>query len=98
MDDMAALISTQVHEAGEELLRLAQTPGKSVGQVLNGILNRFLVWPFGAAPGFATDLDGQRTDRFAAVVYTRTQSSPSEEPVEIPADTLACVIDLSERM
>jgi hypothetical protein len=98
MDNMAALISAQVHEVGEELIRLARTPGKSVGQALHATLNRFLRWPFRADPGFAADLDGQRTRHFAALVYTATQNRPLTEPVEIPLDALACVIDVSERM
>src|SRR6266436_3397271 len=95
---MSALISTQVHEAAEELIRLARTPGGSVGQELHTTLNRFLSWPYRAALGLATGVDGQRTKQFAVVIYTRTQNEPSTEPVEIPLDALACVIDVSERM
>src|SRR5467141_262359 len=98
MDNMAAPISAQVHEAGEELIRLVSTPGKSVGHTLHTTLNRFLRWPFRAAPGFAIDLDGQRTKHFAVLVYTTTQNRSLTEPAEIPLDSLACVIDVSELM
>ena len=95
---MTNLISSQVHQAGEELTRLGLNPGSNFGQALNAAMNRFLGWPFRTDPGFATDIDRQRTEHFASVVYTRPQSNSPIEPVEVPADALACVIDVTQNM
>jgi hypothetical protein len=95
---MTGSVANQVHDAGEELVKLAQTPGTNIGQALNGILNRFLSWPFRAAAGSATDSHGQNSKHFATLVYTSSHDSPLAEPVDIPADALACIIDVSEDM
>ena len=95
---MTASISTQIQEASQELIRLARTPDGTVIPALRATINRFLGWPFRADPGFAASDDGQRTENFAIVVHTRSSAVPLGEPVEIPADTLACVIDVSENL
>jgi hypothetical protein len=67
--------------------------------VLNRILNRFLGWPFRAAPGFATDRESNKTDTFGSVIYTTSDMGAGPAgPVDVPADALAAVIDVYESM
>lgn len=67
--------------------------------MLNAILNRFLGWPFRAAPGFATDRESKKTDTFGSVIYSTSDSGGDlTEPVEVSADALAAVIDICENM
>jgi hypothetical protein len=78
---------------------VASASGSSVADVLNGILNRFLSWPFKAASGSASDREGHKTDCFGTIVYTATESSnPATAPVSVSADALAAIIDVSEDM
>jgi hypothetical protein len=88
-------LSQVFYDAGQELAAVVP-PGTASG--LNLILNRFLGWPFHAATGFAIDSEGQKTETFATLIYTRTGNEAVPEPVEVGADSLACVLDLSETM
>lgn len=90
---MESSISNAVYNAGQEL---AAVTGSNIGSVLNEVLNSFLGWPFRVARGFASDSEGLQTDIFSTLVYTTSQSSSSAEPLNVHADTLACVIDVSE--
>jgi len=42
--------------------------------------------------------EGQATDTFGTLIYTESRSGSAMEPVEVTADSLACVVDLSETM
>jgi len=88
-------ISKELRYAGQELV---DASGSSIASVLNQILNRFLGWPFKAATGSAVDSQGQRTETFDTLVYTTSSNESVPRPVEVPADVLACVIDVSETM
>ena len=46
----------------------------------------------------AFDSEGRKTDTFGTLIYTKTGSEPVVEPVDVAADSLACVLDLSETM
>lgn len=83
------------YDAGQEL---AAASGAGIATVLNQILNRALGWPFRAATGRAIDLHGQKTETFGTLVYTASGNNSLAEPVEIAADALACVIDVSETL
>jgi len=90
---MESSISSAVHDAGQEVVA---APGSNIGSVLNQVLNRFLGWPFRVARGFASDSEGLKTGIFETLVYTTSQSSSSAEPLNVHANALACVIDVSE--
>jgi hypothetical protein len=92
---MYSSISKLFYDAGQEL---AAASGTGIAAVLNQILNRSLAWPFRAATGRAVDLQGQKTEPFGTLVYTTSSKDSPEEPAEIPADTLACVVDISETL
>jgi hypothetical protein len=83
------------YDAGQEL---AAASGAGIAVVFNRILNRSLGWPFRAAAGRAVDLQGQTTDSFGTLVYTASDKDSPAEPVEIAADALACVVDISETL
>jgi hypothetical protein len=86
-------VSKEVHDAGQGL-----ASSSTIVEELNRVLNRFLKWPFKAATGDATDLDGQRTDTFGTIIYTTSDSSGAENVVHVSADSLASVIDVYERI
>ena len=91
---MEASISQVVQDAGRNL---AASTGNLEG-ALNQTLNQLLGWPFQAATGFARDAEGQKTAVFGTVIYTVSQAQPPQEPSNVNADNLACVIDVSESM
>jgi hypothetical protein len=88
-------LSQQFFEAGQELTNASSG---SITLTLNEILNRHLGWPFKAATGAAIDLDGQKTSTFGTLNYTTSAAESTAEPVEISADSLACVVDVSETL
>lgn len=90
---MGSSISIAVRDAGKEL---AAATGSNIGSTLNQVLNRFLGWPFHAARGFASDSEGMKTDIFETLVYTSSQDGSSAEPLNVDANALACIIDVSE--
>lgn len=88
-------LSRLVHEASGEI---SSCSSSSAARVLNEVLNRFLGWPFKAASGRATDREGSETETFASLVCVASDPSASGEAVNVPADALAAVIDVSESM
>jgi hypothetical protein len=89
-------LSEEIHKAGQEV---GSATGADVDSVLNRIFNRFLGWPFRASPGFATDRESKKTDTFGSVIYSTSDSwGDLTGPVEVPADSLAAVIDIYESM
>ena len=88
-------VSNEVYEAGQDLARATSS---TIADELNRVLNRFFRWPLKAATGYATDPDGQRTDTFGTIVYTSSPSSPETGEIHVSADSLACVIDVNERV
>jgi hypothetical protein len=88
-------ISIVVHQAGQ---RLASMPHSSqLSAALNETLRNLLTWPFCAATGFAGSA-GERTEQFGSLVYVSSGSPTPGEAVEVPADNLACVIDVNDRL
>ncbi len=83
-------IARDVHDAGEQVA-LATEP--SLAGVLNGVLGRFLGWPFKATPGWVIDQDGGRTEVFGSVIHTPPITPSSSAHEGIPADTVGAVID-----
>lgn len=59
----------------------------------NAELNQILPWPFRAIKATAIDSTGLKTEVFSTIIYT-VATEQVEEPIEIQADTLACVIDV----
>jgi hypothetical protein len=82
---------------------LTSSPPRSatgtLGLLTLGLAGSFLTGvPLMAATGNAMDPDGQRTDTFGTIIYTTSASSPEAGEVHASADSLACVIDVYERM
>src|SRR5258708_258541 len=96
-DQKTTLVSSQVREAGKELTRLAHTLDQSIVQALPKALNNFLPWPFRATAGFGIDASGLESKSFDTVVYATTGGN-FVETSEVPADSLACVIDVAENI
>jgi hypothetical protein len=92
---VSSSISKIFYDAGQEL---AAASGTGIAVALNQILNRSLGWPFRASTGRAVDLQEQKTEAFGTLIYTTSDKDSRAEPVEITADTLACVVDISETL
>ena len=84
-------ISKQIHDIAQELFAI---PGVTAADAVNRIL-RPHIGPFKAEPGFITDQDGNRTERFDSVIYLGGDAGGS---TPIPADAVAAVIDVHENM
>ncbi len=69
-----------------------------LSHALNNALREFIGWPFNVEAGLASDSDGSKTNEFGTLVYAGSESAGSDGRVEIKADSLACVIDVSESM
>jgi hypothetical protein len=85
-------LTAQISRAGQQIVA---APAGGVAEELNRQLNQVLRWPFQAASGTAFDREGRTTARFGSIIFTRVQGAevPEEQPVNVAADTLACVID-----
>jgi hypothetical protein len=88
-------VSQAIYEAGEEM---ASASGADVASELNQVLNRFLGWPFKAATGYATDSEGKKTECFGTIVYSTSDPSTPTKMVDVPADVVAAIIDVSDHM
>lgn len=88
----------------DEFSRIGQqiiaAPASGIAEELNKQLNQVLGWPFRAASGTAFDSEGQTTAPFGTVIFTRVQGTemPEGQPVSVPADTLACAIDVTHTL
>lgn len=91
---MESSIAQEVQETGQKL----EASSGSLPDALNKALNQFLGWPLQAATGSAIDAEGQKTDVFGTVTYTSSKSQSEQDPLEVKADNLACVIDVAENL
>jgi hypothetical protein len=89
-------ISENVRKAGQSLSSLHTTA--ELSQDLNKALREFIGWPFKVESGFASDSDSNKTDEFGTLIYAASESGSSDGRVEVKADSLACVIDVSGSM
>jgi len=89
-------ISEDIRRAGRSLssLRIAADLSHS----LNTALQEFIGWPFKVESGIASDSEGNKTDEFGTLIYASSESLSSNGSVEAKADSLACVIDVSENL
>lgn len=87
-------ISTVVYQTGQRLASMADISQFSAA--LNETLRNLLTWPFCASAGFASSA-GEKTEQFGSLVYVSSGSPSPGGAVEVPADNLACAIDVSER-
>jgi hypothetical protein len=91
-------LAEEFHSSGQQI---AAAPEASTSQELNDQLKRALGWPFAVARGAAYDANRQATAPFASIIFTRAHGEeeiPEGEPVNIAADRLACVIDVSHTL
>ena len=94
---MSADVAEQVARAGQQIIA---APAPRLSDELNSQLNKLLGWPFLAASGTAYDCNGQTTSLFGTLIFTHVQGTEIAEgqPVNITADTLASVIDVSHTL
>src|SRR6266581_1631813 len=86
------VISEELREATARMLADSRL-GSSVPPLLNAFLGRYLAWPYRANPGRAFDCTGVESSEFGSLVYTS-----SEELNRVPADSLACAIDVHQTL
>src|SRR5947207_5681375 len=85
-------VSQEVKRAAQDVIA---APPASLADALNVFVGTFVGWPFIAAPGFAVDDEGNRSDVFACVIHT----TPAKDGAGgFPADSVAAVIDASENL
>jgi hypothetical protein len=86
-------ISADIRAAAARMVADSRIPGSSLGTLLNGFLNKHIPWPYHAGPGNAFDSTGTESSKFESLIYT------SSDAVErLPADNLACAIDVHENL
>jgi hypothetical protein len=61
-------------------------------------IERYVGWPYRVASATIDDTDGVVSDSFAAVVYTAKGNSPSAAPMQLPADSVAVVVDATDNL
>ena len=86
--------ASAVYQAGQRLA--STTDASQLAAELNGTLCNLLTWPFCAAMGFASSA-GEKTDQFGSLIFASSGGPGPSGAVEVPADNLACVIDVNER-
>jgi len=85
----------EVYDAGQEI---ASATGANLPVSLGSILGRFLGWPFEVISGKVVDLEGNKTDTFASVVYAKSEGAVATDLDAIPADATAAIIEACENM
>jgi hypothetical protein len=88
-------LAQEVYHAGQELASAAE---RSLPDVLNRVLGCFLGWPYRVTSSCVTDQDGNRAERFAAVVYAAPEGVAIPESGAVPAGAAAVVIDACEEL
>lgn len=82
----------------EDLLRRTHRQRGNTREAFNNILSTYIDWPYQIRSASATDIDGRKTDIFPTLIYTATEKEPSPEPVSISAESLACAIEVVDRL
>lgn len=86
-------VSAEIRGTAARMIADSQVSGSRLGTLLNPFLAQYLPWPYRATPGKAFDSIGTESLEFESMIY----SSP--DPVErVPADNLACAIDVHEKL
>jgi len=93
--DQTTDISNRVREEGQSLLSVVRA-GASIELSLPSAINPFLRPAFVAGPGSVIDLNGRKSEHFAALVHLNSPTQLGDS--EIPADAVACVIDVSQKL
>lgn len=86
-------ISAELRAAAAQIITDSRLPGSNVGTLLNAFLGRYLAWPYRVTPGRAFDFEGAESLGFDSLIYTS-----SETLTRVPADTLACAIDVHQNL
>ena len=85
----------EVYDAGQEI---TSATAANLPESLVRILGRFLGEQFEVISGKVVDLEGNKTDTFASVVYAKSESAVAFELDAIPADDAAAIIEACENM
>lgn len=88
-------LSDEVRNAGKEV---AAATFSNLADPLNAAIGQFLGWPYKTGPGSVIDAQGTKTEPFASVIYAAVEGNKDPAPNPIPADNVAAVIDVSERL
>ncbi len=91
---MIAESAAKIARAGQQISASTAT---DFADELNRQLNNILGWPFQAAGGTASDNQGNTTQAFSSLIFTRVQGAEwiEGQTVNIPSNTLACAIDVA---
>lgn len=77
---------------------LIDMPATDLSVTLNQTLNNLLSLPLAASSGLMIDSTNQKTDVFGSLIYTQSVETTEDDPNEISADKIACVIDIADTM
>jgi len=88
-------IAQDAFEAGRQV---AAASAESFSDALRAGIKRFIGWPYKVASASVVDADGAVSDTFAAVVYTEKEESRAGPPAQIPADSVAVVVDAADSL
>src|SRR5260370_30149138 len=83
-------LSSELRRATAQMLADSRS-GSHADVLLNAFLTRYIAWPYRATPGRAFDSMGVESSEFGSLVYTSSQDLN-----RVPADALACAIDVHE--
>jgi hypothetical protein len=91
----APSISTQIRQVASDLIGASHASGVDLADSLNAFLTPLLAWPFRASSGIPIDPLGGNVGQFGTLVYANSPSLPGAALPNIPADLLACAVDVS---
>src|SRR5713101_1628561 len=90
---MPSSVSTAIQAEAARLIAQSRSPGSQLGTLLNDFLGRYLPSPYKVTSGQAIDSQQKVSPTFSSLIHTAPEHS-----TQIPADNLACVIDVHQKM
>ena len=88
-------IAKQVFETGRQV---AAVSAGALSYALREGVEKYVGWPYKVTSASVVDSDGAASAPFAAVVYAAKGDSLGEVPVQLPADSVAVVIDATDSL
>ena len=82
----------------EGILRQAHRVRGDPSEALKKVLADYFGWPYQIRSGSARDNDGLTAGVFPVMVYSATEKEPRPEPITISADSLACVVEIVDKL
>ncbi|PVE08702.1 hypothetical protein [Limnohabitans sp. Rim28] len=88
-------IAQQVFETGS---KVAAVSAGELSSALREGVEQYVGWPYKVTSARVVDSDGTASVPFAAVVYATKGDSPVTAPAQLPADSVAVVIDATDSL